>query len=332
MPDALPAAGDLIADTLAAPGAVPQSTGATGHAAAPRADSICANCHAALRPRQRFCHDCGQEAHLHPPSALEFVQEFIRHYVALEGALWRTLRRLFFSPGFLTQAWIAGRRTHFVQPLRIYLTMSIIFFLALRLGAGGEAAVDAQVDARVGAQVEAQVEAPSTPSEPAALPPLRLELGDGPLARALTSRLQPGLTRLEARMAAMTPVQRAQFFGDYMLGKASYLMFLLLPVYALLFKLAYLNRRMNYGAHVVFAFHVHAFAFAMFLLQLMPLPAALDGWPLLVLPLYVLLAMRRVYGGRWRATLLRATAIGTLYGLSILLAFVLLAGSVLFAV
>lgn len=328
MPDALPAAVDSIADTLAAPGAVPQSTGATGHACAHRAGSICANCHAALRPQQRYCRDCGQEAHLHPPSAMEFVQEFVRHYVALEGALWRTLRRLFFSPGFLTQAWIAGRRTHFVQPLRIYLTMSIIFFLALRLGAGGESAVGAQVDA----QADANVEAPATASEPAALPPLRLDLGDGPLARGLTSRLQPGLTRLEARMAAMTPAQRAQFFGDYMLGKASYLMFLLLPVYALLFKLAYLNRRMNYGAHVVFAFHVHAFAFAMFLLQLMPLPAALDGWPLLVLPLYVLLAMRRVYGGRWRATLLRATAIGTLYGLSILLAIVLLAGSVLLAV
>ncbi len=83
---------------------------------------------------------------------------------------------------------------------------------------------------------------------------------------------------------------------------------------------------------MVFAFHVHAFAFAMFLLQWLPLPAALDGWPLLAIPLYVVLAMRRVYGGRWRSTLLRALAIAAVYGLCIVLAIVLLAGSVLFAV
>lgn len=37
-------------------------------------------------------------------------------------------------------------------------------------------------------------------------------------------------------------------------------------------------------------------------------------------PLYTLLAMRRVYGGRWGPRLLRAAAVSVLYGLTLALA------------
>ena len=45
-------------------------------------------------------------------------------------------------------------------------------------------------------------------------------------------------------------------------------MFVLLPGFALWLKLAYLNRRMRYTEHLVFALHVHAFWFAALLLTL----------------------------------------------------------------
>lgn len=323
MPDTgLPS--DLLTDAAAGPGAVPQrstvsNADALAAAASHRHGSICANCHAALKPAQRFCHDCGQEAHLHPPSAHEFAHEFIRHYVALEGALWRTLRRLYFSPGYLTQAWIDGRRTHFVQPLRIYLTLSIIFFIVLRLGAGMVAdvgAADVAADAPVAIKVTDAA----------------FDLGDGPVATAIEQRLAGPMQRMDARLAKMSSAEATEFFRSYMLGKASYLMFLLLPLYAALFKLAYLGRGMAYGAHVVFAFHVHAFVFSMFLLEELPLPTAIDGLPLLAVPVYIVLAMRRVYGSGWTGTLARAALISVAYGISIVLAILLLATTVLFAV
>jgi uncharacterized membrane protein len=37
-------------------------------------------------------------------------------------------------------------------------------------------------------------------------------------------------------------------------------------------------------------------------------------------PVYTLLAMRRVYGGRWGPLLLRAGVVGTLYGMTLALA------------
>lgn len=67
----------------------------TGAAAASR----CRNCGADADGK--YCPECGQETAMHPPSTLEFLHEFIGHYVALEGALWRTLAKLV-RPGALT--------------------------------------------------------------------------------------------------------------------------------------------------------------------------------------------------------------------------------------
>lgn len=90
------------------------------------ATSVCKNCSAATSGH--YCHQCGQATHLHVPSAREFLHEFIAHYVALEGALWKSLGGLIFKPGFLTCEYIEGRRARYLQPLRLYLTFSIIFF------------------------------------------------------------------------------------------------------------------------------------------------------------------------------------------------------------
>jgi predicted RNA-binding Zn-ribbon protein involved in translation (DUF1610 family) len=78
--------------------------------------SDCPNCGAVVAGH--YCHECGQETVLHPPSAREFVHEFIGHYVALEGKLWKSLLLLLFRPGQLTLEYINGRRVRYIQPLK----------------------------------------------------------------------------------------------------------------------------------------------------------------------------------------------------------------------
>jgi hypothetical protein len=92
----------------------------------------CANCDTPLSGH--FCSNCGQEAVLHHASTREFLHEFIGHYVALEGKLWGSLARLLFRPGLLTNEYIRGRRVRFVQPLRLYLSFSLLFFALLKFG------------------------------------------------------------------------------------------------------------------------------------------------------------------------------------------------------
>ena len=54
--------------------------------------AACPNCETAFDSAvaaPHYCPHCGQEAVLHPPSVGEFLHEFVGHYIALEGALWR---------------------------------------------------------------------------------------------------------------------------------------------------------------------------------------------------------------------------------------------------
>ena len=56
--------------------------------------------------------------------------------------------------------------------------------------------------------------------------------------------------------------------GNAMIEELPKVMFLLLPVFALLLEAIYARRRRFYIEHFVFALHVHAFAFILFLLVL----------------------------------------------------------------
>ena len=85
-------------------------------------------------------------------------------------------------------------------------------------------------------------------------------------------------------------------------------MFVLLPGSAFLLWLVYWTRRLRYTEHRVFALHVHAFAFAMLGLALIEW-AWLSAAASLAVPVYGLLAMQRVSGGRWWPRLLRAAVI-----------------------
>ena len=88
-------------------------------------------------------------------------------------------------------------------------------------------------------------------------------------------------------------------------------MFLLLPAFALGLQLVYRNRRLRYTEHLVFALHVHAFWFVMLALVMTDLPW-LSSLAALAVPVYTLLAMRVVYGGRWGPRLLRAALVSGL--------------------
>lgn len=106
-------------------------------------------------------------------------------------------------------------------------------------------------------------------------------------------------------------------------------LFVLLPVFALLLKLAYLFRRRLYMEHLLVALHSHSFiALAVTLIAAVAAlrdwlaPATgfwngLFGWLLFGLgawiPLYLLLTQKRVYGQGWILTALKFSVLGLVY-------------------
>jgi len=90
----------------------------------------CENCHQALNGP--FCANCGQST----DSTLKYFWVVILHLLddifSFDSRASRTLFPLITRPAFLTNEYFAGRRVHYVPPLRLYLFISIVFFITLK--------------------------------------------------------------------------------------------------------------------------------------------------------------------------------------------------------
>lgn len=282
----------------------------TAAPADPDASAACLNCGEPFaEPRPRFCPACGQESNLRPPRLGEFLQQFGGAYFATEGALWRTLKLLLFRPGELTRQYLAGRRKHYVLPLRLYLSVSLVVLLLLRVMASVNIEVPGAIDLRSSETSLVVVDVGAA----------RVGLKGGVF---FCDGFPNWFCRRVQRRFDVEPeilAREAEQFGQRFVANVGGAMFLLLPAFALWLQLAYRNRRLRYTEHLVFALHVHAFWFAMLALIITDLPG-LSSLAVPAVPVYTLLAMRRVYGGRWWPRLLRAALVSMFYGLTLGLA------------
>ena len=282
--------------------------------------SICKNCGAATSGN--FCQQCGQATHLHVPSAFEFLHEFVGHYVALEGKLWKSLKLLLFKPGFLTREYIEGRRVRYLEPLRLYLTFSIIFFALFKLGGLDFDVMRTDRDElqrpAVEQTAENKVARPATPEELA-----QARQGEKALVE-MAGNISPSLGRGTGQLLEMPEKERSDALKRAFFGNAPYAVFALMPVFALFLKILYLGKGRTYGEHFLFALHTNAFAFFMLsLLILVP-----EGWGIVSFALmawltfYLPTAMRRVYGGTRTMTAVRWIVLMTLHFISLSVAVV----------
>jgi len=87
----------------------------------------CENC--GNEVSQRYCGACGQRLDSPVHSLWEFSQHAAEDLTHADSRLWRTLAALMFRPGELTREFLAGRRARYLPPLRLYLVLSVAFFL-----------------------------------------------------------------------------------------------------------------------------------------------------------------------------------------------------------
>ena len=298
------------------------ATGSAGPAAPPGpavAAAACLNCGRALPADARYCPHCGQDTRLRTPTVGEFVREFAGSFVAVEGPLWRTLKLLLLRPGELTREYLAGRRRHYVRPLRLYLSISLLVLIGM----------GALFQVRLDALRTMRLDVPSSHFVVFDFGVARAGLDRGRfycegLPERVCSRLRQRAARDPEGLWQLSVGSGQRFLGN--LGTA---MFVLVPMFALLMRVAFAGRPWRYAEHLVFALHLHAFAFVVLAVSVTQLPVVAQGvW--LLLPAYALWAARRVYGGGWPALVLRLAGVALGYAfclavvLSLLMVWVLL--------
>ena len=87
----------------------------------------CLNCGTELRGQ--YCGNCGQRAGSRLISLWELLRDAFGDLLELDSRLWRTLIPLLIRPGQLTRDYLEGRRARYMPPFRMYLVLSVVFFV-----------------------------------------------------------------------------------------------------------------------------------------------------------------------------------------------------------
>src|SRR5213080_2386687 len=93
----------------------------------------CENCGAELQGH--WCAQCGQAAIEYRRSFRYVVADLLNEFLNWDSKFFTTIALLIFKQWRLTNEFLAGKRVRYVNPLRLYLLASILFFFAVNFGA-----------------------------------------------------------------------------------------------------------------------------------------------------------------------------------------------------
>ncbi len=95
----------------------------------------CENCGAELQGH--WCAKCGQPAIEYRRSFRHVVADLLNEFLNWDSKFFTSIALLIVKPWRLTNAFLAGKRVRYVNPLRLYLLASILFFFAVNYGSKG---------------------------------------------------------------------------------------------------------------------------------------------------------------------------------------------------
>lgn len=92
-----------------------------------RDEKICLNCSSEVHGR--YCHVCGQQNIEPKQTVWHLVTHFFNDITHFDGKFFHTLKYLIARPGYLSKQYIQGRRADYLDPIRMYVFTSAIFFI-----------------------------------------------------------------------------------------------------------------------------------------------------------------------------------------------------------
>ncbi len=265
----------------------------------------CLNCGTLLTGK--YCIECGQPARLRGTSFWPLLKELIEEIWDIDSKAWRSLMPLMFRPGYLTNAYLAGRRARYVSPLRLYMTVSVLFFViaAITDNTIPLSWEDPDVERAI---IESTAGTDSNNIF------IAEEFGcDAILQNVETAWLRYWRERSVTACRKVT-ADRGRSLERAAVDNIPIMMVVFIPVLALVMKLLYRGSERYYAGHLVFFMHFHAFGFIVLVLDIFfhELGGAFGwsntAWRIVAsitatyMVVYLLIAMRRVYAQGWLVT------------------------------
>jgi hypothetical protein len=302
----------------------------------------CENCGALLTGR--WCSQCGQAAIDYRRSFRHVIVDVLDSFLNWDSKFFATIVWLIIRPWHLTNEFLAGRRVRYLHPLRLYLLASILFFFVVnhwakslhvdpsKLSAKDRAEIEADIntdkdippEARAKIEKALQLKSPTPAPAPkdAASPveePKKKESetknqGDfGPLLQMGSDEPSNSLGKWLMNRAKEKMGEHGTKMGLFiatLFNNLPYMMLACIPLFAFVLKILYIRRRVFYVDHLVYALHIHTFAYVAIMLIVLitiglnrSIPGVFAGWIIAALWItfatQIFLSIRRVYRQDW---------------------------------
>jgi hypothetical protein len=287
---------------------------------------LCPNCENQLGPKDNFCPNCGQENHDLKLPIRHLLFEVVEGLIHFDGKLFQTTKVLLLHPGRLTAEFRVGRRIRYVQPIRLYIFISFIFFLLLTVGSHKHSAPSHGAKADSTAQ-KAEPNSFNMSFEDIKDAELK-GLNDAQIDSVLRAH-DTSLTffnRYMARQVARISDGGKEQYVHMLVKLLSNMMFVLMPVFAWLLYIFHRKRNEYYLTCLVFSVHLHCFIFLLFSAITLVGRVISNDYLMLASPLliavYFIWAMRTVFEQSFMRTLWKSLAIGALECFMIILCFI----------
>ncbi|NDK56977.1 DUF3667 domain-containing protein [Pontibacter fetidus] len=286
-----------------------------------RSENNCLNCGTTVT--DKFCPSCGQEnLELHE-SFFHLLFHSVGHYFHFESKFFNSMVPLLTKPGYLTKEYFAGKRASHLNPISMYISISIVFFFLFTANSNNnkkdilkekeaEEELMSKAEEFTGkktlslvpkAQAATDTSANSKKTIPVKNPEADIEVKD----KIAIGGWEIPIAGLNTKFREVKHDKlKNALFKNKLVSHLPKMMFILLPLFALILKLVNYRSKKFYTEHLIYSIHVHSFLFLFgsILIILDWLLPFLDGWITLfglsVIVWYIYRSMRNTYkGSRW---------------------------------
>lgn len=340
-----------------------------------RHEKNCLNCGATVE--DRYCSHCGQENIVVKESFGHLLRHFFEDVTHYDSKFFITIKDLLLKPGFLTKEYLSGKRSSYLHPIRMYVFISFLYFLAAftfsNSGHRLEAAAEEQAATVAKKEIAdsllnilhetgrtTSIDSIKAVALAGAISRLKLDsIHEKEITFQLIGNIDyPYLKQYAAAQEALPVEQRDKGIKPWLYGRwfkkithhgeASLelliektqhaipkLMFLLLPLFALMLKLFYNKKKYYYGDHAIFSLHFHSATFLVFLIfailhKLLPsLGVYFSIVELVSLITYLTIALKQAYQQSFFVSLMKGIGLTLVYGIFIVIGFIIIAFSAL---
>ncbi len=287
--------------------------------------TVCPNCGAT--EVGKYCPNCGQSNKDFNKPVKEIIGD-LAGSINFDIRLINTIKPFFLKPGFLSLEYFRGRRQRYVPPMRLYMFFSIIFFFLAQYA--GIKKMNKEDFIQTNSDSTEQLISLKVNNTAYDSVYLNDTFNKEKIREDILNDTTASEDTKKAIIGGINILDHKETFLATFMKKLSYVLFLLMPVFALILALILWRSRMLYVKHLIFSINFHSFVFGLSSLVIafsLILPDKVSDYFLYLLwgiPVYLMVGISRFYDRKMIGAFFKTLGAITLYWFVIAIVFVII--------